>query len=172
MLNSASKNLLETLLFKIPNILYIYKLLELPVLSSSEHKECVTIIDNFKNPKVIICNGLTVSCFIIERIAKNKYFYLTIEQEVFFQKGNIGDIWKRMDNLLKEKDFIPQPLSKKITLIEQYSKDGVFGKFYTSVNGKTKMVRGNLNSLELHKKEDEIWGDRPVKNFLRNMNYE
>ena len=169
-----SKNILESLMVKIPEMRNIYSLLDLPVLSSSQHLENNSIVNYFSKPSVVICNGLIVSCLIIEKKAKNKFYCIEIKQEVTFCKCNKGDIKQKVINVLKEKDFIPSPLFKRLLLVDDYSSKEVTGEFYTSVNNSDKLIKGNfINAFDFINndfKQTYFAGD-VIKDFLTEMDF-
>lgn len=129
---SSSKQLLEGLLYKVPSLLSVYKIIDLNNISSSEHKEYNNILSHFKTPQVIIAVGLTTSCFIIQREKKQTYHVIEIGAEAYYSKFTSGKLKKRIMEIAKQKDFIPEPLTRKIVVIGKYTKKEAFGDIYVA----------------------------------------
>lgn len=126
----SSKNLLEGLLYKVPKLLSIYKIIDLGGISSSEHKEYKNILSHFHDPQVIIAIGLTTSCFIIQREKKQAFHIIEIGAETYYAKLSAGKLKKRIAAIAKQRDFIPEPLSRKLVLVSEYTKKDAHGEIY------------------------------------------
>lgn len=127
---TSSKSLLESLLYKVPSLLSVYKIIGLDKISSSEHKEYDNILSHFSDPQVIIAIGLTTSCFIIQREKKQAFHVIEIGAETYYTKLSAGKLKKRIMTIAKQKDFVPEPLARKIVLICEYDKKEAQGEIY------------------------------------------
>ena len=144
----SSKDLLESLLFKIPNIRCIYDMLELGTITSSEHPEYNNIINNFEKPNVILCIGVLTTCIIVQRTRKNEFRCLVIGRDVYYTKCKKSDLYNLIDDAMLIRDFIPQPLNKKLAFINDYNKSEIHGNVYTEMKTKLYVDRIVSNIVE------------------------
>lgn len=144
-MNNSSKSILEAMLYRVPNLRFIYHLLDLEAISSSEHPEMRNITSHFKHPSIILAIGVITHCLIIERTAKNMYHVVDIGNEVIYYKCGRGEIFNICDETIKLKAFMPEPLSKKIVLITEYDSKEYEGIIYTQYfkDGHTGFIMGN-----------------------------
>lgn len=126
----SSKKLLEGLLYVNPSLLSIYKLIDLNRVSSVEHKEYNNILSHFTNPQVLIAIGITSSCFIIQREKKQTYHVIEIGAETSYAKTSSGKLKQRIMEIVKQKDFVPQPMAKKLVFVGEYNKKEAEGEIY------------------------------------------
>ena len=113
-MDNASKALLESLQYRIPDIRSIYNLISINS-GSSRHQEIDNIVSNFTDPSIIIAIGLITSCFIIQRESKSKFHVIDISQEAIYYKCNTGE------------------LRSNIVLVDSYSKN-VTGSIYYEIH--------------------------------------
>lgn len=126
----SSIKILEGLLYTVPNLLSVYKLIDLPSISSVKHPEYNNIYNHFENPTIIISIGLTTVCFVIQREKKQTFHVIEIGSEVIYYKTTSGKLNKEIINILKQKDYMPQPLTKKLVLVDEYSNSKIAGRIY------------------------------------------
>lgn len=131
-MDNASIAILESLQYKIPSIRNVYSLIDINV-GSSLHKEVDNIVSNFTNPSVIISIGLLTNCYIIQRESKTKIHVICISQETIYFKCNTGELVRNIVGSLKLKDFVPDPIMKKIVFINDYNKT-VTGEVFYEMN--------------------------------------
>lgn len=134
-MDNASKALLESLQYRIPDIRSIYNLISINS-GSSRHQEIDNIVSNFTDPSIIIAIGLITSCFIIQRESKSKFHVIDISQEAIYYKCNTGELRSNIVNVLRAKDFVPDPLVKKIVLVDSYNKNVTGSIYYEIYNNK------------------------------------
>lgn len=142
---SSSKKLLEGLLYKVPKLLSIYKIIDLGSTSSSDHAEYDNILNHFSDPYIIIAVGLTTSCFVIQREAKQAFHVIEIGSEVYYTKLSAGKLKKRIAEVAKQRDFIPEPLTRKLVLVSKYDKKQAEGEIYM----------GQTTTQYIHSEPDE-----------------
>lgn len=141
----SSKSLLESMLYRIPNLRFIYDLLDLETISSTHHIEQTNIVSHFENPKIIIVIGVVTHCLIIERSKKNTYHVVDICNEAIYMKCGRGEIYDICYDTLRMRAFMPEPLSKKIVFIDEYSSRNFGGILFTQYykDGRTGFILGN-----------------------------
>lgn len=142
--NNASKTILEALLYKFPDIKNIYNMLDIGTISSSEHPEINNIASNFTSPTILISIGILANCYIIQRQSKTKFHYIEISSEVTYNFSNKGKLIDDICNNINIKDFVPEPLSKKIVFITNYE-DDIQGIIYTKIKKGFILGNDNLN---------------------------
>lgn len=130
-MDNASRALLESLQYKIPDIRNIYNLIGINA-GSSRHQEIDSIVSNFTDPSVIIAIGIVTSCFVVQRESKSKFHVIDISQEAIYYKCNTGELRSNILDVLRAKDFVPDPLVKKIVVIDSYEKN-VSGSIYYEI---------------------------------------
>lgn len=169
-MNRSSVAILESMLYKIPSLRNLYSLLCLPVVSQSDHTEVNNIVKNFNNPKAVIAIGITTSCFIIEKETKQKFHVIEISNDVFYKKCNGGELKRSILNVIRAKDFIPDPIFKKIAVIDSFEK-GVEGEVYTLFKGSNRYTKESLSleSVSEFSKEELLDGNRILTDFLNGI---
>lgn len=170
-MNKASKNLLESFLFKHNEVRSLYDVLELPILSSSEHKEHTNIVSNFDDSyKCVIAIGITVSCFIIKREG-NKYHCIEISQEVFYSKyPSAAKLRDNIVKVLKQKDYVPEPIFKKVILVDSLEDRALSGKIFTEVfKNKYTDKPVTLCCVDVFNKDSLLNASKIINEYLRSM---
>lgn len=169
-MDNASRALLESLQYRIQDIRNIYNLIGINA-GSSRHQEIDSIISNFTDPSVIIAIGIITSCFVIQRESKSKFHVIDISQEAIYYKCNTGELRSNILNILRAKDFVPDPLVKKIVIINSYEKN-VSGNIYYEIykNKYTNDSYAVHNFLDFSK--DELKNSfEIVNNYLKGIKW-
>lgn len=169
-MDTASRALLESLQYKIPDIRNIYNLIDINA-GSSRHQEIDSIVSNFTDPSVIIAIGIITSCFIIQRESKSKFHVIDISQEAIYYKCNTGELRSNILDVLRIKDFVPDPILKKIVIIDSYEKK-VSGNIYYEIykNKYTNDSDAVHNFLDFNKDEQKN-SFEIVNNYLKGIKW-
>lgn len=168
----SSLNILEALQSKNYDYRNIYNLLEIYNIGSVPHPELENIVTRFTDPKIIIAIGLITSCFIIQYESKTKVDVIEISLDVKYYKCSSGQLRNKILDVVKLKDFIPDPLVKKIVLINSFSKI-VSGEIFYEVSKNKYTDNGDViyNFLDFDKKKF-INGWQVVDGFLKEIRNE
>lgn len=121
--------ILETLVFKIPKLRKVF--IELDVINQSrnispkDRKEFKNLLKDFNNPKIIDVIGLTEVIMIIEPIKIGKQYPVIIFEgyQCKIIKLSKSSIISYLRSSISIKDFLPDPLVRKIVYISDYEKD-------------------------------------------------
>lgn len=133
-MNAASVAYLEAFSSKFHELHKLYELLEIKGISRVAHPELSIELDKFPSYEAaIITIGLTVNCFLIHRARKSVFHVFEIDSEACVKQHTVGSLLKATQNAIKLKDYIPEPLVKKIALIDKINNEGVYGEIFYEV---------------------------------------
>lgn len=135
-MDSSTRSLLSGLEFRMPEIRELYKILEIEDPGASEHRELDNILQYFHRPVVIATIGLTVSCFIVQRRSKRRFDVLKIGSSYSYATMGLGALLNEMLAECRLRDFVPQPILRKIVVIDDIVGSGARGVVWTLVRGR------------------------------------
>lgn len=155
-MNNASVAYLEAFASKFHELHTLYELLGIEGISRVAHPELSAELDKFPSyEKVIIAIGLTVNCYLIHRERKAVFHVLEIGSEVCTKKYNLGETLRAPLGVIRLKDFTPEPLVKKIALIDKIDGNGVYGEiFYEIFPGRFSPEKPDYNNPKDFIKKD------------------
>lgn len=132
-MNTASTTLLESFAFKFPKSREIFSDLGINGVVPIQHSEHAQIMSNFSSPTFIVAIGMCAELTIVQRESKLKYNCLDVGSEVMYYQTTKGKLSDKIVDSLFVKDFIPNPLVRKVAFLKLPQYDG---RAYTCVSGK------------------------------------
>lgn len=121
--------IVESLIYKNPNIRKALMALNIinrdRIISPNNHLEFNNILKNFNNPKIISCVGIIQLTIIIESKKINRTYPTIFINGYNSEIKNVGKTYliKELNRFMNVKDFLPQPLIRKIIYINNFSND-------------------------------------------------
>lgn len=160
-----NKQILEALLYKIPEIRTVYSAIHIDNVSSAEHAELNNIVSHFTKPHILIVCGREALVYIIQRETKNLYHVIKITSSVSYSACGRGDIFKECTNCLFEREFSLAPVCKKIIYVDSFDKQNIYGKSFINTTSKD-FIQANKLSIEVLSKEEGIDGRELLREIL------
>lgn len=169
-MNSATRSLLAGLEYNIPDIRGLYRILSIEDPGTGQHQELSNILQYFTKPSAVIAIGITTSCFIVQRRSSRKYDVIRLDENYTYSSQNLSDLRYEIVSVNRSKDYIPQPLLKKIVTIKSIDSN-MYGTIWTLVKGSGGYTNQRIEALRLDNiEEDSIVSDYDiVTDILKGM---
>ena len=169
-MNSSTRSLLSGLEYKMPEIRELYRVLEIEDPGASEHRELDNILQHFDRPVIIVSIGITVACFIIQRRSQRRFDVLKISSSYSYATMGLGALLREILSECRLRDFVPQPILRKIVVIGDIVGDGARGTVWTLVRARRYTNEYMSTLIDIDRDESTLLEDHLIiGDVLREM---